>query len=147
MLCFVLIGKENMVMERMRKFHSNLRYEAKARLCAAVPSPAKAQRLLTVFPGAGHLAGNLPEACVPTRPIFLIQDVGDTQQVPGRPNVDVDLLCRPGIGMPETCADELDRYTFSVQGRGEIMPKRMRTEPRYPGVPGKFFTEAVHTVS
>ena len=136
-----------MAMERMRKFHSNLRYEAKARLCAAVPSPAKAQRFLTVFPGAGHLAGNLPEACVPTRPIFLIQDVGDTQQIFGRPKVDIDFFCRPGIGMSQDGTNKLNGYAFSVQGRGEIMPQGMRSKPRYPGVPGKFFTETVQTAS
>lgn len=76
-------------------------------------------------------------------PSLLIQDVSDTQQVFGRPEMNVDFFCRPGICVPETCADELDGDAFSIQGCGEMMPKRMRTEARNPGVPGKFFTEAV----
>lgn len=78
---------------------------------------------------------------------FLIQDVSDTQQVLGRPEMDVDSFGRPGIGVAETSADELDRNTFFIKGRAEIMADCMWSEPRYPGVPGKFFTEAVQTIS
>lgn len=60
--------------------------------------------------------------------------------------MNVYFFCRPGIGVTEASADELDWNTFFIQGRGEIMPKGMRAEPRYPGVPGKFFTEAVQAV-
>jgi len=74
---------------------------------------------------------------------FLIQDVGDTEQVLGRPEMDVNPLGRPRIGMAKAIADELDRYAFSVQGRAEIMAERLWPEPRYPGVSGKFFAEIV----
>lgn len=77
---------------------------------------------------------------------FLIQDVGDTQQVFRRPDVDVNFFRRAGIGVPENGAYKLDRDTFFVQGCGEIVSKGMRTEPRYPGVPGKFITETVQAV-
>ena len=91
-------------------------------------------------------ASYLLEACGSTGPFFLIQDIGDTQQVLGRPEVDVDFFCGPGIGMPKNGAYELDGDAFSVQGRGEIMTEGMRAEPRYPGVPGKFITETPQTV-
>ena len=77
----------------------------------------------------------------------IIKTIGDTQQVPGRPEMNVDFFCCPGIGMTEDFANELDRDTLSVQGRAEIMPERMRPEPRYSGVPGKFFTEALQAAS
>lgn len=60
--------------------------------------------------------------------------------------MDVDFFRCPGIGMPENFAYELDRDTFFVQCRGKIVPKGMRPEPRYPGVPGKFVTEAIQAV-
>jgi len=74
---------------------------------------------------------------------FLIQDIGDTEQVPGRPDMDINFFCRPGICMAKDGADKLKGYTFPVQICSEIVPKRMRSESRYPGVPGKFFTQAV----
>ena len=77
----------------------------------------------------------------------IIKTISDTQQVFRRPEVDVDFFCRPGIGMPEDGAYELDGDSFYVQVCGEIMPQSMRSKPRYPGVPGKFFAEAVQTVS
>jgi len=79
----------------------------------------------------------------PNLPLLLIQDVGDTQQVPGRPDMDVDFFCRPGICVAEASADELDGDTFPVQICSEVVPKRMRSESRYPGVTGKFFTQAI----
>ena len=91
-------------------------------------------------------ASYLLEACGSTGPFFLIQDVGDPQQVFGRPEVDVDFFRGPGIGMSEDGAYELDGYAFSVQGRGEIMPQCVRAEPWYAGVPGKFITEAIQAV-
>ena len=77
----------------------------------------------------------------------IIKTIGDPQEVPGRPEMNVDFFCCPGIGMAEASADELDRDAFFIQGRGEIMPQGMRPEPRYTRVPGKFFTQAVQTVS
>ncbi len=74
---------------------------------------------------------------------FLIQDVSDTQQVFRRPEMDVDFFRRPGIGMPENCADELHGDAFSVQRCGEIVPQGMRPEARYPGVPGQTVTKPV----
>lgn len=59
--------------------------------------------------------------------------------------MDVDFFCCPGIGMSETRTDKLDWYAFFVQGCGEIMSQSMRSEPWYPGVQGKVFTEAVQT--
>ncbi len=61
--------------------------------------------------------------------------------------MDVDFFCRLGICVAEANANELDGDAFSVQGRAEIVPDRMRSEPRYPGVPGKFFTKAIETAS
>ena len=78
---------------------------------------------------------------------ILIQDVGDTQQVLGRPEMDVDSFGRPCIGMAEASADELDRDAFFVECRAEIMSDCVRPEPPYPGMLGKFFTEAVQAVS
>ena len=97
--------------------------------------------------GRAFSASDLLEVCVSTGPSLLIQDIGDTQQICGRPDVDIDFFCGPGIGMAEAIADELDRNAFFIHGRTEIMPKRMRSKPRYPGVPGKLFTEAVQAVS
>ena len=74
---------------------------------------------------------------------LLIQDVGNAQKVFRRPEVDVDFFRCPGIGMPEDCAYKLDWDAFFVQGCGEIVSKGMRTESWYPGVPGKFITEAI----
>ncbi len=76
-------------------------------------------------------------------PSLLIQDVSDTQQVFRRPEMDVDFFRRPGIGMPENCADELHGDAFSVQRCGEIVPQGMRPEARYPGVPGQTVTKPV----
>jgi len=80
-------------------------------------------------------------------PILLIQNVGDAQQVLGRPEVNVNCFCCPGIGVTEACADELNGNAFFIQDCAEIMPQGMRTEARNPGVLGKFFTEAVHAAS
>ena len=80
-------------------------------------------------------------------PSFLIQDVSEAQQVFGGPDMNIDFFCSPGIGVPEASADKLDRDAFFIQGRAEIMSKRMRPEPRYPGFPGKLFTETVQAVS
>lgn len=79
--------------------------------------------------------------------MVLVQTIGDAQEVPGRPKMDVNLLCCSGIGMAQDGADKLYRDTFCVEGRGEIMPQSMRPEPWYPGLACKFFTEAVHAVS
>ena len=57
--------------------------------------------------------------------------------------MNVDFFCSSGICVSETCADELDGDAFSIHGSAEIVPKRMRSENRNPGVSGKFFTEAV----
>ena len=78
---------------------------------------------------------------------FLIENVSDSEQVFGRPEMDIDFFGRPGIGMAQDCADELDRDAFYVQNRAEIMTECMRAEPRYAGSSGKFFTEAVQAVS
>ena len=77
----------------------------------------------------------------------LIQNVGDTQQVFRRPEVDVDLFGRPGIGVAQAGADELDGNAFFIQDCAEIMAEGMGPELGYPGLPGKFFTEAVHAAS
>lgn len=124
--------------------------KSKADAGPSVAMLSGAQQRQSIFlsvPGRVPLACNMHEAYITARPLLLIQDVGDTQQVFGRPDVNINLLCCPGIGMPKNSTDKLDGDTFSVQGCGEIMPQRMRPEPRYPGVPGKFFTEAVQTTS
>ena len=79
--------------------------------------------------------------------LFLIQDISNTQQIFRRPDVDVNLLCRPGVSVPEDGTNKLDGNAFSVQGRGEIVPNRVGSEPRSPGSPGKLFTEAVQAAS
>jgi len=79
--------------------------------------------------------------------MMLVETIGYAQEVFGRPEMDIDSFGRSRIGVPEASADELDRDAFDVQFRCEIMPQRMRSESRYPGVPGKFFTEAVQTAS
>ncbi|MBA7631127.1 hypothetical protein ES703_38654 [subsurface metagenome] len=81
------------------------------------------------------------------RKMRLVKTISDSQQVLGRPEMDVDFFCRPGVGMSEANANELDRDTFSVQGSAEIVPECMRSESWYPGMPGKFFTETVKTAS
>lgn len=87
------------------------------------------------------------DMCILTGPFILIQDIGNPEQVPGGPDMDIDLLCCPGISMTEDCADELDGDTFFIKRCAEIVAERMRSEPRYLGVPRKFFTESVKTVS
>lgn len=77
----------------------------------------------------------------------IIQTIGDTEQVSGRPKMNVDFFRCPGIGVTEDFANELDRDTFYIQGCAEIMPDCVRPESRYRGVLGKFFTETVNTVS
>ena len=77
---------------------------------------------------------------------FLIQNVGNAKQVPWREDVDVDLFGCPGIGMPENDADHVEGYAFSIQFRGEIVPKRMRAKPWYAGFHGKFSTGSVKTI-
>jgi len=78
---------------------------------------------------------------------LLIQDVGDAEEIFRRPEVNVNCFCCPGVGMPEACADELNGNAFFIQDCAEIMSQGMRTEARNAGVPGKFFTEAVHAAS
>ena len=80
-------------------------------------------------------------------PALLIQDVCDTEEVLGRPEMDIDLFGCSCISMAKAGTYELDGDAFFVEGRAEIMPQGMRTEARNPGVPGKFCTEAVQTVS
>ena len=76
-------------------------------------------------------------------PALLIQDVGDAQQIFRRPEMNVDCFCCPGIGVAEAGANELDRNAFFIQDCAEIVAERVWSEPRYTGIPGKFFTEAV----
>ena len=101
--------------------------------CIAWRSKAKARQLLEGLDVPGILS-------------FSIQNVGNAKQVPWRENMDVDLFGCPGIGMPENDADHVEGYAFSIQFRGEIVPKRMRTEPRYAGFHGKSFTGSVNTI-
>ncbi len=130
----------------LQKIHQ-LQSKRAAGPCYAWPGAAQQKKdaveLCSTVPGRGFSACGLHEVSTPTRPVFSIQNVGDTEQVPWWENMDVDLFCSPGIGVPEDSADELDRNAFDVKFRGEIMPKRMRPEPRYAGLTGKFFTEAV----
>ena len=72
-----------------------------------------------------------------------IQDVSDAEKISRRPEMNVDLLCRSGIGVPEAGANELDWSAFSVHDCAEIVAEGVWSESRYPGVPGKFITEAV----
>jgi len=100
------------------------------------------------FNGARHfLRVSYAKYAKQLAPSLSIQDVGDTQQVFRWPKMNVNLFRRLGVGMSEARADELDGNAFYVQCRGEIMTQRMRPELRYPGLPGKFFTEAVQAVS
>lgn len=96
--------------------------------------------------GRAFFAHVLCVACFQPAPSFLIQDVSDPEKVFRRPEVDIDFFSRPGIGVPEACGNKLYGNTFSVQGRGEVMAECVRPEPGYPGVPGKFFTEAIQAV-
>lgn len=72
-----------------------------------------------------------------------IQDVSDAEKVSGRPEVDINLFGCPGIGVPEAGTYELNGNAFSVHDCAEIMAECMWAEFGYPGVPGKFITEAV----
>lgn len=114
-----------MVMTRTRKFHQKL-------------SKSFSESWGQAFP-----ASILLVVCGSTGPSFLIQDVGDSQEVLGRPDVDVDFFCCPGIGMAEDGTNKLNRDAFFIQGRGEIVAQGVRSEPGYPGVPGEFLTEMV----
>jgi len=131
----------------LQKFHLRLKSKrkalhSKAKQRAAEQRQGMAELRLSV-PGRGLNACNLHEVSTPTRPIFLIQNISDTQQVFRRPEMDIDFFCCPGIGVAKDNADELNGDVFYIQGRGEIMPQSLRTKSRYPGVPGKFFTKVV----
>ena len=78
-----------------------------------------------------------------SEPIILVKTISDTQQVFGRPDVDINLFGCSGIGMTEAGTYKLDGDAFFVKDGAEVMAECMRAEPRYPGFPGKLFTEAV----
>ena len=75
--------------------------------------------------------------------MMLVKTIGYAQQIFRRPDMNIDLLCSLGIGMSKTGGNKLDGDTFCVKRCCEIMPQSMRSESRYPGVPGKFFTQTV----
>lgn len=100
--------------------------------CGASLSKAKAKILLEGLDMPGVLS-------------FSIQDIGDTQEVSGRPDVNVDLFRGSRVGMPEAFGNKLYWDAFYKKRCCEIMPKSMRPKPRYPGIIGKFFTQVVHT--
>ena len=114
-----------MIVTRMRTFHQKL------------------SKAFFELRGRAFSASNLLVACGSTGPSFLIQDVSDAEQIFRRPEMNIDFFCCPGICVPESGTDKLDWDAFSVQGRGEKMTNCVRSEPRYPGVLGKFFTEAI----
>lgn len=107
------------------------RGKAEQRLCLATQgtawrSTAKAWQLLDGLSVPGVLS-------------FSIKNICDAEQVPGRPKMNINLFCCSCVGMSEAGGNKLDWNAFFIQGRSEIMPKRMRSKPRYPGVPGEFF--------
>jgi len=75
-LCFVLLGKENMAKVCVRKSQTNL-HRAKALLFAVMLCFARQcsaqqwQIILSLILGRGDSAGDRPKAHIPTRPVFL----------------------------------------------------------------------------
>lgn len=96
---------------------------------------------------AGHRGAQQSKGIAVQCPALLIQNISNPQQVLGWPEMDINCFCCPGIGVAEAGADELDRYAFFIQDCAEIVAERVWSEPRYPGVFGKFFTEAVQAAS
>ena len=78
-----------------------------------------------------------------SQPTKLIQNVGDTEQIFGWPEMNVDLFGCSGVGVSKAGTYELNRNAFFIQGRAEIVPQGMRTEAGNPGVPGKLCTETI----
>jgi len=90
-----------------------------------------------------HVPVSCGKCAVQLTLLFLIKNVSNPQKIPGRPDMDIDFFCCSGIGMSKAGGNKLDGDTFCVKRCCEIMPQSLRTKSRYPGVPGKFFTQII----